>query len=475
MTTVSEEKEKVCIGIPCFAGVTYEVLSDYMRFAYHLGRRNQQYDFYLAVKGKSEQFRARNAIVESAIATGCDWLFMLDDDHVIDVQKTLGPNDQYDFLSKLIQHLKDDPEKGIVGALYFQRGATCDPVIMWKNPPAYTFYQMSDISRRLQKVDVTGGGAMCINMKVFDKIDSPWFQPELGQGTDIQICEKVRAAGWGVWCDTSIELGHIMTDREIVTSKNAQKIRVEASEWMNREDIRQAPALKTYNYTDEYQRDVEEYTGRDQATLSAMREEYNDRFFHYFDPENTEEYYRNLGIYQIARNSGYHSLENVTQEGLVILSLFNPNIQAKGLDFGCGTAPIGFELAMRGHTVDFVDIPGSEAERFVKWRCEKYAMTDRCGFELSEGYDWVLLLDSIEHLHPLKARGILTDIIDRIAPGGSIVTNYWSNHDFANPEHICMRHSDIKQVLEDAGMTMMPIVKGQHMIKNYRWVKGSSE
>ena len=110
MSKQSVERERVCIGIPCFQGVTYEVLDDYMRFAYYLGRRNPQYDFFLAIKGKSEQFRARNAIVESAIATGCDYLFMLDDDHVIDIDKTLGPNDRYDALNKLITHLKEDPK-----------------------------------------------------------------------------------------------------------------------------------------------------------------------------------------------------------------------------------------------------------------------------------------------------------------------------------------------------------------------------
>ena len=82
--------------------------------------------------------------MESAIATDCDYLFMLDDDHVIDVEKTLGEvgkgSPSYDFLGRLIQHLKDDPKKGIVGALYYQRGATCDPVIMFCRTNNHTLW-----------------------------------------------------------------------------------------------------------------------------------------------------------------------------------------------------------------------------------------------------------------------------------------------------------------------------------------------
>ena len=42
-------KQRVCIGIPCFAGVSGETLEDYMRFAYHLGRRYQEFDFFMSI------------------------------------------------------------------------------------------------------------------------------------------------------------------------------------------------------------------------------------------------------------------------------------------------------------------------------------------------------------------------------------------------------------------------------------------
>ena len=58
---------RIMIGIPCFGSAPAETLEDYMRFAYHLGRRYREYDFFLSVIPKQEQFRARNAIVKASI------------------------------------------------------------------------------------------------------------------------------------------------------------------------------------------------------------------------------------------------------------------------------------------------------------------------------------------------------------------------------------------------------------------------
>ena len=221
-------RKSICIGIPCFQSASFETLDDYMRFAYHLGRRCQEYDFFLAVKGKSEQFRARNAIIESALQYDCDYIFMLDDDHVIDTDKTLGPTSKYDFLVNLAKRMEADPTIGIIGGLYYQRGGDYYPVVMHEHKGEVYFLTHNEITRRMQRVAVTGGGCMLIRREVFDKIESPWFEPEQqtngpSRGTDIQICRKAEAAGFSVWCDTSVELGHVRLERDIVTSQTVVK------------------------------------------------------------------------------------------------------------------------------------------------------------------------------------------------------------------------------------------------------------
>ena len=78
---------RIMIGIPCYRDVAGETLEDYMRFAFHLGRRTE-HEYVMGIKTKSEQFRARNGIVEGALQTKCDYLFFLDDDHVLDWEQT---------------------------------------------------------------------------------------------------------------------------------------------------------------------------------------------------------------------------------------------------------------------------------------------------------------------------------------------------------------------------------------------------
>jgi 2-polyprenyl-3-methyl-5-hydroxy-6-metoxy-1,4-benzoquinol methylase len=162
--------------------------------------------------------------------------------------------------------------------------------------------------------------------------------------------------------------------------------------------------------------------------------------------------------------------DHVREQSEFILSLFNRNLVSRGLEWGCGTAPSGFELAKRGNTVDFVDVPGGVAQKFIKFRADKHGIKNY-SFNMNDEYDWILFLDSIEHMHPSNAEQMLTDIIARLKPGGSVVTNYFNNRDFDNAEHIFMQHDTVKALFEEIGLTMVPIVSNKNVVKNLRWVK----
>ena len=210
---------RVVLGIPCFQTADFQVLDDYMRLAYHIGRRCPEIELFLGVKGKSEQFRARNAIVKAALQVDAEFIWMLDDDHIIDIDGGIEPTERYDILRRLIANMRANEKMGVCGALYWQRGGEYLPVIMQENPDGKPhFLHPSEVAGCLQKIDVTGGGGILIRTKVFDRGDEPWFAPEHEFGTDIQLCKQVRAAGWEVWCDTSIELGHLRSEREILHS-----------------------------------------------------------------------------------------------------------------------------------------------------------------------------------------------------------------------------------------------------------------
>ena len=412
---------RVCIGIPCYQNVAAETLEDYMRFAYYCGRRLPEHEFLLAIRSKSEQFRARNVITEGAIQAGCEYLFFLDDDHVIDWEDLQGPASRYGMLQTLISHLEADPKRGIVGALYYHRGGECKPVLMKEGKDGGYYWMREDqITNSLQEVAVTGGGCMLIKLSIFDKIKSPWFEPELQLGTDLQICKKAAEAGFSVWCDTSIKIGHVLSKREVITPNNRHRIAMEGANRIAQGGDGMETGWAVNSALQLYRMDAEEYMGVPFAEMSAIAERYNMEDLE-ANKDSLEKYYGSRGKEQLARQVLFHHQPAMLQQTEMLLGMINKNADGYALDFGCGSAPVGMELVMRGHKMDFVDIDGAGAYEFTKWRANKRGVADRCGWELGGPYDYALFLDSIEHLKDW--RGVLTDACSRLKSSGALITN----------------------------------------------------
>lgn len=418
-------KETICIGIVAYDGFDGQVAQDYMRLMFHLGRRCPEYDFQLAIKWKSEQFRARNAIVKAAIQFRADYIWMLDDDHILDID---GADSPYDLPVKLVQHLKDNPDIGVVGALYFQRGGDCDPVVMQESEdddrPYFIKYQ--ELSGRMQKVDITGGGCMMIRAEVFDKIDEPWFKPEHEWGTDVQLCKQVREKGYEVWCDTSLQIGHLQNEKQLITADSVKET--------NRD--------REYKPLVRYRKDAQQYLQMDMDEICELSAEYSAQDINDWDGPLTE-YYASRGNSQLARQLLFHHSPAMVEEAKFFHSIVRTDQPAYGADYGCGSAPVGFEFALQGHKMDFIDIDGCGAYDFVKWRDKKHSTG--CGWELKGPYDYVLMLDSIEHIENWKE--VLTNVLAAIKPGGVLITNFFRNMDFENPEHVTMDHDAVRDFL----------------------------
>lgn len=444
-----ERRKVVVIGIPCYQNAPAETLTDYMRFAYYLGRRYQEYDFFLAIRSKQEQFRARNAIVEVALKVGADYLLMLDDDQVVDWEDSSGPTNRFEFLRVLIRHLEQDPSRGIVGALYYHRGGSCRPVVMREGDDGGFYYLRDDeIKGTLQEVAVAGGGAICINTKIFDKIPSPWFEAELQFGTDVQICSKSRKAGFSVWVDTSQVLGHVLSRREVITPKNRHLFMAENTErlqegvdaaWKN------SAALRLYLM------DAEEYIGQPASAWSGFADVYAWHQVKFDTYADKRQYYAGFGKEQLARQVSFHHTDHmVRQMEAILASLNTKGANCRGVDFGCGSAPVGFEMVMRGHTVDFIDVDGAGGYEFTKWRAKHRGVEARCGWSWGGPYDYALVLDSLEHLEDW--RGPVSEIVSRLKPDGFFVTNYFILEDWGNPEHINKDKDGIRKYLVDNGV-----------------------
>ncbi len=450
---------RVMIGIPCYQMVPPEVLEDYMRLAFWLGRRDPDNDYFLGIKTKSEQFRARNSIVQAAYQAGADYLFMMDDDHIVDIDGASMPSDRYGFLKKLISHMESDPSIGIVGALYYHRGGECRPVLMREHDGAYFYMRDDEIRHELQDVAVQGGGAMLIRMTVFDKIGVEPFEPEHEYGTDVQICRKAAQAGFRVCSDTSIELGHVLSSRTIITGRNRHQ---HYAQTMDAHDGAAANHRLAGIYR-AFRRDVIEYLGvsdlQDLLNLAKQYPDHQAKFAEYRESGRLADFYRDGGSAYLARACFLKSEANLTGNSQpfddFVLSTVKTNVPAVGVDFGCGAGVVTFELAKGGHRVHFIDIDGSPTYEFLKWRCAKYGLTGVSAFFdwPNEPVDYVIALDSIEHLEDW--RGTLDRFAAILKPEAALITNFALNKDRANPEHIFMDHAAAISHL--AGLRMYPL------------------
>lgn len=156
---------------------------------------------------------ARNAIVKIFMENANepdDALVMLDCDHAHPV----------DIVERLASH---PTERGVVGALYFRRGAPYDPLF-------FTVKETDDSSPLLHapaeweqgktyECDVVATGGMLIRRWVFDTLRSagvawPYFQyaypkPHYQQTEDVYFGLRCREAGIKHYCDTALIVPHL--------------------------------------------------------------------------------------------------------------------------------------------------------------------------------------------------------------------------------------------------------------------------
>lgn len=132
----------------------------------------------------------RNRAVEDMLG---DWVWFIDDDHAF------SP----DILARLLAH--DLP---IVAPLVLRRSQPFSTV-MCIDTEIVEVNQLPHDS--LVEVEQTGSSGMLIRREVLEAIEAPWFELQTGVSEDITFCQKARAAGFPIYVDTAIPLGHITT------------------------------------------------------------------------------------------------------------------------------------------------------------------------------------------------------------------------------------------------------------------------
>lgn len=111
-----------------------------------------------------------------------------------------------DTLERLLAHDKD-----IVGVAYHKRSLPLETTVKMHNPSGDDL----DLPDGLFIARALGTGLLLINTSVFMDIKRPWFTIEYtedGQAKtseDVWFCKQAQKAGYEVWCDPTIPVGHI--------------------------------------------------------------------------------------------------------------------------------------------------------------------------------------------------------------------------------------------------------------------------
>lgn len=149
----------------------------------------------------SQVDEARNIAVRRLLEDpAVEWLWFIDDDHTFDA----------DILLRLLAHDVD----------------IAVPYVLKKRPPfsSVLYAGIGDdgqfipaqvpVEEQLVEVYAAGTAGMLIKRHVFEALADPWFEfmrVDGGNiiGEDLLFCAKAQDAGFGVFCDTSVRMGHI--------------------------------------------------------------------------------------------------------------------------------------------------------------------------------------------------------------------------------------------------------------------------
>ena len=135
----------------------------------------------------------RNWLFRRAKFAKNPWTIMIDSDMVF------TPED----VDKLVAHLQD---KDIVTGLYLRGSGNITPCLFDMN-----LEPINEVPHETFEVGACGGGFLAISQKVLETLTDPFVRFDV-HSEDVAFCIKAREAGFKIWCDPSINLGHIRTN-----------------------------------------------------------------------------------------------------------------------------------------------------------------------------------------------------------------------------------------------------------------------
>lgn len=141
----------------------------------------------------------RNCVVKSALSLGCEYLFFVDDDLVVDKGA----------LQQLYKTMTDN-NLDVVGGWYCKKTPVIESATMISIPGSASMQPVPLDATGLIEVDWSlTAGLTLIKTEVFKKIPYPWYMT-IHQGTeDTYFSARCREVGIKSWLDTSVKAEHV--------------------------------------------------------------------------------------------------------------------------------------------------------------------------------------------------------------------------------------------------------------------------
>jgi len=182
---------KIAIGIPCNRQIKTKTVESLFNLIVPYGK-----ELIVATEGYTIS-ENRSYIVAQALSKNCTHLLFIDDDMVF-------PEDTF---VRLLRH-----EKDVVGIKAHSRCSSPKATVELMDS---TIPNFEETPSGLFQCRTVGAGVLLINLDIFKKIKRPWFNTETHEigwtkmGEDSWFCRQARAVGVDIFCDASLEIGHI--------------------------------------------------------------------------------------------------------------------------------------------------------------------------------------------------------------------------------------------------------------------------
>lgn len=174
-------------------------------FAQSLALLQRDCDVQIGWEVGSLVYHARNNLARQALKSDADWVLWLDSDMVF------AP----DTLQRMLKVCKDN-DIDFLTAVCFRRKPPYTPCLfdrLEKVEKGASYTALMSVPEGLFKVGGCGFAGVLmasdVLLSVQSKFNGRMFDPMDGFGEDVSFCWRARQCGYDIWCDSSIEFGHV--------------------------------------------------------------------------------------------------------------------------------------------------------------------------------------------------------------------------------------------------------------------------